>query len=66
MAYTQADLDRIEAEIAKAESEIQFGDRRVKKRSIAELLQQRDLIKGSLESSSSARVSCTLATLKKE
>ncbi|KVN22710.1 hypothetical protein WJ63_21310 [Burkholderia pyrrocinia] len=37
MAYTRADLDRIQAAIAKGELEVQYADRRVRYRSIAEL-----------------------------
>ena len=37
MAYTQDDLDRIQAVIAKGELEVQYADRKVRYRSIAEL-----------------------------
>ncbi|MFM0647248.1 hypothetical protein PQR14_23235 [Paraburkholderia bryophila] len=37
MAYTRADLDRIQSAIAKGELEVQYADRKVRYRSIAEL-----------------------------
>ncbi|WGS50841.1 hypothetical protein LFL96_04875 [Paraburkholderia sp. D15] len=37
MAYTAADLARIQSAIAKGELEVQYADRKVRYRSIAEL-----------------------------
>lgn len=37
MAYTRADLDCIQSAIAKGELEVQYADRKVRYRSIAEL-----------------------------
>ncbi|KAB0657126.1 phage head-tail joining protein [Burkholderia diffusa] len=37
MAYTMADLQRIQLAIAKGELEVQYADRKVRYRSIAEL-----------------------------
>lgn len=41
MAYTQADLDALDRAIASSTLEVQLGERRVKYRSMAELLQAR-------------------------
>ncbi|WP_261504075.1 phage head-tail joining protein, partial [Burkholderia multivorans] len=41
MAYTKQDLERIQSAIAKGELEVQYADRRVKYRSIAELREAR-------------------------
>lgn len=41
MAYTQADLDALDAAIASSQLEVQYADRRVKYRSMGELLQAR-------------------------
>lgn len=47
MAYTQADLQRIEAAIAGAELEVQYGDKRVKYRSMDDLRAARtEILKG--------------------
>lgn len=52
MAYTQADLQRIETAIAGAELEVQYGDKRVKYRNMAELRAARnDIIKSLQEAS---------------
>lgn len=50
MAYTQADLQRIEAAIAGSELEVQYGDKRVKYRSMDELRAARTEILKSLQS----------------
>lgn len=41
MAYTQADLDALDTAIASGQLSVQFGDRRVQYRSMAELMQAR-------------------------
>ncbi|KVP24434.1 hypothetical protein WJ86_14495 [Burkholderia multivorans] len=41
MAYTKQDLERIQSAIAKGELEVQYADRRVRYRSIAELREAR-------------------------
>lgn len=64
MAYTQADLDRIEAQIAAVEKAVQFENRKVDYRPLDELLKQRDVIKNSLESSATTR--CTYASFTKD
>lgn len=46
MAYTQADLDRIDAELASVNYSTQFGDRTVIKKRADELLKQRAHIAG--------------------
>lgn len=48
MAYTQADLTRIEKAIAKGERVVWFGDRRVEYRSIDELRKAREDIQREL------------------
>lgn len=49
MALTQSDLDRLDAAIATAELEVEFGDgRRVRYRSVAELTAARDHVAGVL------------------
>ncbi|CAN7265537.1 phage head-tail joining protein [Caballeronia sp. LjRoot31] len=56
MAYTQDDLQRVRAAIAAgAEIEIQKGDKRVRYRSIAELLAVKDEIVRELQASSPRR-----------
>lgn len=41
MAYTQADLDALDRAIAGSQLEVQYGDRRVRYRSMEELLSAR-------------------------
>lgn len=48
MAFTSADLDAINAAIARGERTVQFADRSVTYRSIDELLQARAVIAASL------------------
>lgn len=48
MAWTQTDLDAIEASIKTGQLDVRFGDRRVLYRSLDEMLKIRDLIRGSL------------------
>jgi hypothetical protein len=48
MAYTQQDLDRIEKEIGSGAAEQQYGDNRVRKRSLADLLRIRAEIQAEL------------------
>ena len=48
MAYTQADLDRIEAAIASEELEVEVDGMRTRYRSMSELLQARELIKNAV------------------
>ncbi|AWB32370.1 phage head-tail joining protein [Orrella marina] len=45
MAYTQKDLDAIEKAIAGSELEVQYGDKRIRFRSMDELERARDRIK---------------------
>lgn len=51
MAFTTADLTKIESAIAKGELEVVFDGKQVKYRSITELKAARDLIRGELEAS---------------
>ncbi|MEJ0003456.1 MAG: hypothetical protein WDN30_07750 [Pararobbsia sp.] len=50
MAYTQADLNRIQRAIATGELEVQFHDRKVRYRSIAELREAQTEIVRALDS----------------
>lgn len=55
MALTQSDLDRLDAAIATAELEVEFGDgRRVRYRSVAELTAARDHVAGVLRTAAAA------------
>lgn len=51
MAFSTADLTKIETAIAKGELEVDYDGKRVKYRSINELKAARDLIRGELEAS---------------
>ena len=48
MAWTQTDLDAVEAAIASGELEVQYSDKSVRYRSITELLRARDVLKSAL------------------
>jgi len=48
MAWTQTQLDAVEAAIASGELTVRFGDRTVTYRSMDELLQARGIIRDSL------------------
>ncbi len=52
MAWSQAQIDAIEAAIASGELTVRFGDRTVTYRSMEELLQARSLIKEALAAES--------------
>jgi hypothetical protein len=52
MAWTQAQLDAVEAAIASGELTVRFGDRTVTYRSMDELLQARGVIKDSMAAES--------------
>ena len=52
MAYTQTDLDNIDAQIADANLMVQMGDRRVQRRSVEELMQQRAHVAAQLQAQS--------------
>jgi hypothetical protein len=54
MAWTQAQLDAVEAAIASGELTVRFGDRTVTYRSMDELLQARGVIKDSIAAESGA------------
>lgn len=63
MAWTQADLDTIEAAIANPEMRVRFADgREVQYRSVSEILTARDVIKAALHP---AAVRCTYAQFSK-
>lgn len=55
MAYTQKDLDAIEKAIAGSELEVQYGDKRIRFRSMDELERARDRIKLELNRASGRR-----------
>lgn len=44
MAFTQAQLDKLEEAIATGALEVEYGDKRVRYRSMAEMLQARELM----------------------
>lgn len=48
MAYTQADLDRLDAAIASSSLEVQYGDRRIRYRSMDELIAARNHVASQL------------------
>ena len=48
MAYTQTDLDNVQKEIKSGNRELQYGDNRVSKRSLADLEQIEARIKADL------------------
>jgi hypothetical protein len=52
MAWTQADLDTLDAALAKAEKDVTFADRRVIYRSVDEMLAARSVIAASLSAAS--------------
>jgi hypothetical protein len=52
MPWTDADLAALDAVIAKGELTVEFADRRVTYRAVADLLQARALIAGTLASES--------------
>lgn len=49
MAYTQSDLDALDAQIADANLMVQMGDRRVQRRTIDELMKQRAFVASHLQ-----------------
>ena len=56
MAWTQSDLDAVEAAIASGELDVQYSDKRTRYRSIAELLEARSVIQRSLTASSATKI----------
>lgn len=55
MAYSQADLDALDKAIAGSTLEVQYADRRVKYRSMDELLQARQHVANQLAAASGRR-----------
>jgi hypothetical protein len=55
MAYTQADLDRIDRAIARGELEVRYGDRLVRFRSFDELRAAKREIQRGLDAANSVR-----------
>ena len=51
MAFTQAQLDALEAAIATGTLEVRYGDKSVRYQSTADLIRARDIIKDQLSSS---------------
>lgn len=54
MAFTQTDLDRIDAELASVNHSVQAGDRVVVRRRIDELVKQRAIIAQAVEAAAAA------------
>lgn len=54
MAFTTADLDRIDRAIAKGELEVEFADRKIRYRSIGELITARQEIGKSIATANPA------------
>lgn len=52
MAYSQSDLDALDTAIASSTLEVQFGERRVRYRSMDELLQARQHVSQQIAKSS--------------
>jgi hypothetical protein len=65
MSWTTTDLASIEKAIASGELRVKFGDREVMYRSIDELLKARDVVKASVESTTST-TRCTYASFSKD
>lgn len=57
MAYSQADLDSVRRAIAKGELIIEFSDRKVTYRSIAELLQAEEHIANAISTTTRSKQS---------
>jgi hypothetical protein len=55
LAFTQSDLDAIEAAIKSGTFEVQFADRKVRYRTLDEMMRIRDLIKADVTPSSAVR-----------
>jgi len=55
MAYTLADLQAVQSAIAGAELEVQYGDKRVRYRSMAELKEAARLIQADLDQQAGRR-----------
>jgi len=55
MAYIQADLDAINSAIASGEMEVSYRDKRIKYRSIDELISAKNLIQADLNAQSNVR-----------
>mgnify|MGYP003583756912 CR=1 FL=1 len=55
MAFTQSDLDSIKKAIAGSQLEVQYGDKRVKYRSLEELERAARMIAGELNSAAGVR-----------
>lgn len=49
MAYTQTQLDALEAAIAEGALKVEYGDKKVEYRSLNEMIRIRDVIKAALE-----------------
>jgi hypothetical protein len=56
MAYTQADLDALNKAIATGVTEVEYRDRKVRYRSLEEMLRLRDLMKAEISPASGDRV----------
>lgn len=55
MAYTKADLDQVNRDIVAAQAEVQYGDKRVKFRTLAELERIKGLIQSDLDAQARRR-----------
>ena len=68
MAFTASDLTAIERAIASGELVVQYADKRIEYRSVAQLRQAREMIRGELAAASGeiARGGTTLAVFSRE
>lgn len=68
MAFTASDLAAIERAIASGELVVQYADKRIEYRSVAQLRQAREMIRGELAAASSeiVRGGTTLAVFSRE
>lgn len=55
MAFTTADLAAVESALASGELSVQYADRRVQYRSVAELMQAREMITKELDAAAGKR-----------
>jgi len=70
MSFTTSDLTAIERAIASGELVVQYADKRIEYRSVAQLRQAREMIRGELEAAAagaaSARGGTTLAVFSRD
>jgi len=67
MAFTQAQLDALEAAIASGTLEVRYGDKTVRYQSTSDMIKARDLIRDQLNSTSATQKSrATFASFVKD